>query len=145
MTARISLILGKSGAHRAPLQLRFFTAPVTARSSFRLELVSNVQRKTRGHRPRLQSRGHPEFHDVRISEIALRTPPSLQPTSTPGALMFGFTCFVRLLTAVECGASAPRRARVTGAWVGAGWNRWNRSEPCSPFRQGNSEIAETGP
>jgi hypothetical protein len=49
MTARISLILGKSGAHRAPLSclssIYLFTAPLTARFSFRFEVVSNVSEK----------------------------------------------------------------------------------------------------
>ena len=45
MTARISLILGKTGAHRAPLQLRLvnlFTASMTAATVRTLSAISVV-------------------------------------------------------------------------------------------------------
>jgi hypothetical protein len=64
----------------APTVSTQFLHSFTARHSRnQRELTAETQRKIR-------------------NQIALRTPPSLQPTSTSGALMFGFTCFVRLLT-----------------------------------------------
>ena len=82
MTARISLILGKTGAHRAPLQLRlfnFFTASMTAgdpcarhhRRSYRAPLHLNVMSPLqRGTAAKRQGVAHtPEARDTYTPQL----------------------------------------------------------------------------
>ena len=55
MTARISLILGKSGAHRAPLQLRpvnLFTASMTADNAAIVTSPAVIDRRYSNHQNR---------------------------------------------------------------------------------------------